>query len=142
MSENIFEKATRLNVRFEYKGLIGLEDLWDLSLEALDSIYTKLMASAKRSNEEGLLKTRKAEDKLTDLKIEIVKHVFEVKQEEDSNRKLLAKKRQQKDFLKGVLEQKQNQAVLDMPIEKIQEMLDGLDVEQNEVFMVALWIYI
>ncbi len=129
MSENIFEKATRLNVRFEYKGLIGLEDLWDLSLEALDSIYTKLMASAKRSNEEGLLKTRKAEDKLTDLKIEIVKHVFEVKQEEDSNRKLLAKKRQQKDFLKGVLEQKQNQAVLDMPIEKIQEMLDGLDVE-------------
>lgn len=129
MSENIFEKATRLNVRFEYKGLIGLEDLWDLSLEALDSIYTKLMASAKRSNEESLLKTRKSEDKLTDLKIEIVKHIFEVKQEEEVNRKLLAKKRQQKDFLKGVLEQKQNQAVLDMPIEKIQEMLDGLDVE-------------
>ncbi len=129
MSENIFEKATRLNIRFEYKGLIGLEDLWDLSLEALDSIYTKLMASAKRSNEESLLKTRKSEDKLTDLKIEIVKHVFEVKQEEEANRKLLAKKRQQKDFLKGVLEQKQNQAVLDMPIEKIQEMLDGLEVE-------------
>lgn len=129
MNEDIFEKATRLNVRFEYKGLIGLEDLWDLSLEALDSIYTKLMASAKRSNEEGLLKTRKAEDKLTDLKIEIVKRVFEVKQEEDANRKLLAKKRQQKDFLKGVLEQKQNQAVLDMPIEKIQEMLDGIEVE-------------
>ena len=129
MSENIFEKATRLNVRFEHKGLIGLEDLWELSLEALDSIYTKLMASAKRSNEESLLKTRKSEDKLTDLKIEIVKHIFEVKQEEEANRKLLAKKRQQKDFLKGVLEQKQNQAVLDMPIEKIQEMLDGLDVE-------------
>lgn len=129
MSENIFEKATRFNVRFEYKGLIGLEDLWDLSLEALDSIYTRLMASAKRSNEESLLKTRKSEDKLTDLKIEIVKHIFEVKQEEDANRKLLAKKRQQKDFLKGVLEQKQNQAVLDMPIEKIQEMLDGLEVE-------------
>ena len=129
MSENIFEKATRLNVRFEYKGLIGLEDLWDLSLESLDSIYTKLMASAKRSNEESLLKTRKSEDKLTDLKIEVVKHIFEVKQEEEANRKLLAKKRQQKDFLKGVLEQKQNQAVLDMPIEKIQEMLDGLEVE-------------
>ena len=129
MSENIFEKATRLNIRFEYKGLIGLEDLWDLSLEALDSIYTKLMASAKRSNEESLLKTRKSEDKLTDLKIEVVKHIFEVKQEEEANRKLLAKKRQQKDFLKGVLEQKQNQAVLDMPIEKIQEMLDGLEVE-------------
>ena len=129
MSENIFEKATRLNIRFEYKGLIGLEDLWDLSLEALDSIYTKLMASAKRSNEESLLKTRKSEDKLTDLKIEIVKHVFEVKQEEEANRKLLAKKRQQKDFLKGVLEQKQNQAVLDMPIEKIQEMMDALEVE-------------
>ena len=129
MGENIFEKATRLNVRFEYKGLIGLEDLWELSLAALDSIYTKLIASVKRSNEESLLKTRKSEDKLTDLKIEIVKHIFEVKQEEEANRKLLAKKRQQKDFLKGVLEQKQNQAVLDMPIEKIQEMMDALEVE-------------
>ena len=129
MTENIFEKATRLNVRFEYKGQIGLEDLWDLSLEALDSIYTKLMASAKRSSDDGLLKTRKIEDKLTDLKLEIVKRVFEVKQEEETNRKLLAKKRQQKEFLKGVLEQKQNQAVLDMPVEKIQEMLDGLEVE-------------
>jgi hypothetical protein len=129
MEENIFEKATRLNVRFEYKGQIMLEDLWDLSLEALDGIYTKLEASAKRSNEGGLLKTRKAEDKLTDLKLEIVKRVFEVKQEEDEKRKLVAKKRQQKDFLKGALEQKQNQAVLDMPIEKIQEMLEGLEVE-------------
>lgn len=129
MTDNIFEKGTRLNVRFEHKGSIGLEELWDLSLESLDSIYTKLMASAKRSNEESLLKTRKSEDKLTDLKIEVVKHVFEVKQEEETNRKLLAKKRQEKEFLKGVLEQKQNQAVLDMPIEKIQELLDGLEVE-------------
>jgi hypothetical protein len=129
MTEDIFEKATRLNVRFEYKGQIMLEDLWDLSLEALDGIYTKLEASAKRSNDGGLLKTRKAEDKLTDLKLEIVKRVFEVKQEEETNRKLLAKKRQQKDFLKGVLEQKQNQQILDMPIEKIQEMMDGLEVE-------------
>jgi len=129
MTENIFEKATRLNVRFEYKGQIMLEDLWDLSLEALDSIYAKLEASSKRSSEGSLLKTRKAEDKLTDLKLEIVKHVFEVKQEEETNRKALAKKRQQKEFLKGVLEQKQNQQILDMPIEQIQEMMDGLEVD-------------
>jgi hypothetical protein len=129
MTENIFEKATRLNVRFEYKGQIMLEDLWDLSLEALDSIYAKLEASSKRSSEGSLLKTRKAEDKLTDLKLEIVKHVFEVKQEEETNRKALAKKRQQKEFLKGVIEQKQNQQILDMPIEQIQEMMDGLEVD-------------
>lgn len=129
MTDNIFEKGTRLNVRFEHKGSIGLEELWDLSLESLDSIYKKLVASVKSSKEEGLLNTRKAEDTVTDLKIEIVKRVFEVKKEEDAKRRLLAKKREEKEFLKSVLEQKQNKAIMDMPMEKIQELLDGIDAE-------------
>jgi len=129
MTENIFEKATRLNVRFEYKGQMGLEDLWDWSLEALDGIYTKLEASAKRSTDGGLLKTRKAEDKLIDLKLEIVKRVFEVKQEEDEKRKLAVKNRQKKEFLKGILEQKQNEQILSKSAEEIAAMIDSIGEE-------------
>jgi hypothetical protein len=124
---DIFEQATRQKVCFEYKGLISVDDLWDLSLESLDALYKKLMTSSKSSKEDGLLKTKNAEDKLSDLKIALVKRVFEVKQEEDAKRKVLAENRRKKEYLKTVLEQKQNEAVLAMPMEKIQELIDGLE---------------
>ena len=67
MSENIFEKALRLKVRFEYKGSIGVEDLWDLGLESLNSIYKSLSILARQANEDGLLNVRKVEDEILSL---------------------------------------------------------------------------
>jgi len=127
MTDNIFEQATRLKVRFEYKGLIGVDDLWDLPLEALDSIYKKLMSSSKSLREEGLLNTRNSEDKLYDLKLSVVKSIFEVKQEEEGKRKLLAENRRKKEYLKTILEQKQNESLLAMPMENIQKLIDELE---------------
>ena len=39
---NIFEAATRYKYRFPFKGMISVEDLWDLKLQDLDSVF-KLM---------------------------------------------------------------------------------------------------
>ena len=52
---NIFERATRMSLRFNFKGLISVEDLWDLSLQDLDSIYKILNSKLKQSSEESLL---------------------------------------------------------------------------------------
>ena len=122
---NIFEMATRAGLRFEYKGFIGVEDLWDLSLEALNSIYKSLKASVKQS-EEGLLNTRNVADRELDLKIEVVKRVFEVKQEELSEKKLAAAKRQKKEKLMDVLERKQNQELESLPASEIEKMINEL----------------
>lgn len=35
---NIFEAATRYKYRFPFKGMISVEDLWDLKLQDLDSV--------------------------------------------------------------------------------------------------------
>lgn len=125
MTDNIFEKGTRLNVRFEHKGSIGLEELWDLSSEELNSIYVKLVSSLK-SKEVGLLKTKKKEDEILDLKVKIVEHIFEVKEEEETKRIEKSNNRKQVEFYDKIIEQKQNQAVLDLPIEKIIEMRNSL----------------
>ena len=39
---NIFERAVREKTRFAFKGSIGVEELWDLSLTNLDTIYGNL----------------------------------------------------------------------------------------------------
>lgn len=123
---DIFEKALKLKVRFEYKGVLSAEDLWDLSLTDLDVIYRKLKSASRNSSDEGLLDTRKPEDTLLDLKIEIVKHVFEVKKDENEERKAKAQKKEQKAKLMEVLEQRQNAELLNKSPEEIQKMIDEL----------------
>ena len=125
-TENLFEQAVRLKVRFEYKGSLSAEDLWDLSLEDLDAIYRKLSGSTKK-DENSLLSSRKTkEDKMTELKMGVVKYVFEVKQSEMDAQKLKAEKRKQKEKLMDVLERKQNAELENKTPEEIRAMLDEL----------------
>lgn len=39
---NMFDVATRNKLRFPYEGQISVEDMWDLSLSALDSVFKTL----------------------------------------------------------------------------------------------------
>ena len=71
----IFEFATRNKVRFPFKGMISVEDLWDLSLTNLDSIYKTLNKQVKQSEEESLLSTKASVDTELEVQIAIVKHI-------------------------------------------------------------------
>lgn len=48
---NVFERAAMNKYRFPYKGQISVEDLWDLSLPGLDSVF-KHLNKLKKANEE------------------------------------------------------------------------------------------
>ena len=45
---SIFEKATRGKMRFQFKGLVSVEDLWDLSVQDLDKIFKSLNSQKKQ----------------------------------------------------------------------------------------------
>jgi hypothetical protein len=125
--ENIFEYATRNKVRFSFRGLISVEDLWDLSLTNLDSIYKELNKQSKQSEEESLLNIKTQEDELLNVQIEIVKHIVSVKLAEKEAREKATAKKAQKQKIMSIIAAKQDEALQNSSIDDLQKMLDELD---------------
>lgn len=127
MNTNIFEYATRNKLRFEFKGLISVEDLWDLSLTSLDSIYKKLNKEIKQSDEESLLSTKTNVNVELSTKIEIVKYIFNIKSKEKEARQQAAIQKERKQKIMDIIASKKDEALQNASIEDLQKMLNELE---------------
>lgn len=124
--KNIFEIATRSKLRFPYKGQISVEDMWELSLTALDSIYKTLNKQVKAEQEESLLEIKTKEDEALDVQIAIVKHIVSVKQQEAVNRAMEKERKEKKQRIMALMAKKEDEAMEAMSREELQKMLDEL----------------
>ena len=125
--ENIFEYAVRNKVRFPFKGMISVEDLWDLSLTNLDSIYKTLNKQVKQSEEESLLSTSANINTELEVKIAIIKHIVSVKLTEKENAEKADAKKAQKQKIMSIIATKENEALQNSSIEELNKMLDELE---------------
>ncbi len=125
--ENIFEIATRNKFRFAFRGLISVEDLWDLRLEQLDEVYKTLTTEMKKANEESLLKIKTKDQKDVELKIKIVKYIVELKLIEVENRNKEKKKKEQKQRILELINKKENQELENKSIEELNSMINDLE---------------
>lgn len=124
--ENIFEYASRNKVRFPFKGMISVEDLWDLSLTNLDTIYKTLNKQVNQSEEESLLNTKSIVDEELDVQIAIIKHVVSVKLAEQEAREKASAKKAQKQKIMSIIAAKQDEALQNSSIDDLKKMLDEL----------------
>lgn len=123
----MFEIATREKYRFPYKGQIGVEDLWDLSVSELDKIYKALNREAKQINEESLLAAKSKEDKVLDNKINIIRHIVSVKLDEIANAKAAHERTEQKQKIMAILANKQDEELRGKSADELKAMLAELD---------------
>lgn len=123
---NIFELATKNKFRFPYKGLISVEDLWDLNRTQLDSIYKALNKEVKQVQEESLMMTKSDEDAVVLAKIEIVKHIFKVKEQEAMDKMVAAENAEKKRKILDILAKKQDDAMENMSEDELRKMLSEL----------------
>lgn len=126
-TDNIFEIATRNKFRFPFKGLVSVEDLWDLSPENLDIVFKALNAAKKRDEEESLLSVRAQGDSMLDIQIEIVKYIVRVKLAERDDAMKLREKSEKRQKLLAILNEKQDADLHNKSAEELQAMLDELD---------------
>lgn len=125
-TNKIFETAVRNKFRFPCKGFISTEDLWDLSVQQLDSIFKTLKSQEKKAQEESLLNTRTPEDEVLATKIEIVKHIVAVKLDEAKQAERAKENRDQKQKILGILAEKQDADLRNKTPEELQAMLNQL----------------
>lgn len=121
---NVFEYATRRKVRFPFKGQISTEDLWDLPLENLDSIYKTLKSQMKAEQGESLLRKANPNDELLEAQIAIVTHIVNVKLDEREARQKDKERRERNARIKEIIAQKQDADLQNKSVEELEKMLD------------------
>src|SRR5688500_9657746 len=111
--EQLFEKALRLKLRFSStRGELSIEELWDLSLENLDSLARAVNRTLKAEGEESFIEKRKNPNiNNLELMLEILKHIIKVKQEEKQQAKSKAEKKSHLEFLKNLRNKKKIDAL-------------------------------
>nr|DAE52001.1 MAG TPA: hypothetical protein [Bacteriophage sp.] len=125
---NNFEKATRLRLRFETsRGNLNVEDLWRLPLAELDKLAIALNKQLKESSEESFIKAKSKDNKLLELRFDIVKHIIETLLSEDEEKKKAADKRAKREQLLELIAKKKNQELEGKSLEELEAELTKLE---------------
>lgn len=124
----MFEYATRNKLRFNYHGMLTVEDLWDLSVESLNEIYKNLNKHLKEESEESLLDEKVNPDReLITVSIDIVKHIVSVKLEKQNAQRMAAERSIQKQKILKIMAKKQDSELQEKSLDELSQMLDKLD---------------
>lgn len=129
---DLFKVAVKKKYRFNYRGLISVEDLWDLSVEDLDKIFKSLKSQQRNASEESLLKAVSKEDKELNNKIEIIKIIVADKLAASDRAKKAAAQRMQNQRILEIMADKQDAALKEKSVEELQAMLTTADAEDDE----------
>ena len=104
--------------------MISVEDLWDLKLQDLDSVFKLLNKEKKQSDEESLLQVKSEADQALENKIQIVKFIVQVKQTEAAERLAAKDKKERNQKIMRIIERKQNEALEGKSLEELTAMLE------------------
>lgn len=109
-----------------YRGVLSVEDLWDLSLEQLDPIAINLNKRLKESQTESFIKTRTKDTTELELKFNIVKHIIDVKLQEQEERIVAAEKKAKRQKILDLMAKKQDAELESKSYEELAKELEAL----------------
>lgn len=121
--ENKFEYAVRNKLRFPYKGMLTVEEIWDLKVTELDSIFKTLNKQKKTEQEESLLVTKTKEDETLDVQISIIRYIVAVKQAEKDAKEREKEIKAENQKIMSIIERKENEALEGLSIEELKARL-------------------
>lgn len=123
----MFEQAARMKLRFNYKGSLTVEDLWDLKLEVLDQLCIEMEKALETSDAgRSRLERRSTKNDELALKVAIADHIIatrvaekNAREDEKANAELIKK-------YQAILADKQDEAIRGKSPEELQAMIAAL----------------
>lgn len=128
---DIFKYAIKNKLRFNYKGVCTVEDLYDIPLSGLDKMYGELKKQQKNFGEDSLLNKKSSEEKEIGIKIEIVESIVADRLADIEKAKKVQQTRERNRRIAQIIADKEDAALNDMSLEDLKAMLasDGADDE-------------
>lgn len=122
----MFEKASREKLRFSsVKGLLTVEDLWDLPLSQLNSFAKSINKKLKTEEEEDFLEEVKKDEKLQ-LSFDIVVHIIKTRQEENKKLRETNENKKKKQKILEILSKKRDNSLEQKTEEELLAELEKL----------------
>lgn len=126
-TNELYMVATRNKFRFPYKGVATVEDLWDLNVRELDTVYKALNSQLKQAQEDSLLAAKSKEDAVLEAKIEIIKHIVAVKLAEAERQRIRAENREKQNRIAEIIADKQDEELRGKSVEELRQMYGELN---------------
>jgi len=119
-----FKQATKEKLRVQTnRGLLSTEQLWDLSLDELDTLAVSLEAEHKESGKKSFLVKKSVKDKTAKLRFDVVLEILNAKSDEA----------QAATEAKEIKEH--NEKIITLIAEKQDESLKGKSIKQLEAML-------
>lgn len=123
----MFEQASKLKLRFKHSsGLLSTEDLWDLSLNQLDTIAKAINKELRETEEPSFISNSTTQNKTLTLKLDILKHIIKFKLEQQQQQQDLKDKQAKREQIMHILAQKQQQSLENLSEEELIKQLESL----------------
>jgi hypothetical protein len=119
----MFEKATKMKLRFDYKGKLSVEDVWDLNENELDFLYGVLNEKIEKSERKSLKGTPR-KNAVNELRMNIVEHIYRSKVADREASEMAQAKKVRKQKILEIIENKKDAALQDMAIDDLKKLLE------------------
>lgn len=122
---SIFEQASRVKLRFDLQGQVSTEQLWTANYDTLveyEAGLTDTVESYGKSTRRA--KTRRTkEQELNELRLAIVSHILNVRDEEAEAASKAAESKAQRQVILDLIQRKKNQQLEEMSLEDLEKLL-------------------
>lgn len=122
---NIFEKASRLRLRFNVEGNISVEQLWTAPMSRLVD-YEQALTEVVESYGKSTRRTKKArstEQEANELRLEIISYILDVREAEQEAASTAADVKAHNQKILELIQSKRNEELTTKTVEELTAML-------------------
>ncbi len=120
----MYKEASKQKLRVQTtRGLLSIEQVWDLSLAELDALAVALEEDYKNSKGKSFLDKKSKKDKTIKLQFDIVLDILNTKVEEKEANLQAVKDKEHNQKILGIIKKKQDTALEEMSVKQLEKML-------------------